>query len=158
MDLVLEQTLILQLTPVALYFSQPRLRKAFEISLFGPINLTRVLLPHYREQRKGVLLFMSSISVYLGAVEAGAYSATKGALESKFLRSPSYLALSPRALTFLISEICANTNTIISLRHVRLSPRRSVPIWNRMLPRDARLFPYQHLRPHKRQDWYIKHP
>lgn len=58
-----------------------RLLRGFETNLFGPINLTRALLPHFREKRKGVLLFMSSIGAYGGAVGAATYSSSKGALE-----------------------------------------------------------------------------
>ena len=56
--------------------------KAFQTNLFGPVNLTRSLLPHFREKRTGIILFMSSIGAYTGAIGASTYSATKGALES----------------------------------------------------------------------------
>lgn len=59
------------------------------------MNLTRSLLPHFRNKHKGVILFMGSIGAHLGAVGAGAYSATKGALESKRLYFSNYLARLP---------------------------------------------------------------
>ena len=73
--------------------SASRLLKGFETNLFGPINLTRSLLPHFREKRRGVILFMSSIGAYTGAVGAGTYSATKGALECM---SPSLPVRAPQ--------------------------------------------------------------
>ena len=63
--------------------SHERLLKGFETNLFGPINLTRAILPHFREKRKGVVLFMSSVGVYGGAVGAAPYFSSKSALESK---------------------------------------------------------------------------
>ena len=62
--------------------SHERLLQGFETNLFGPINLTRALLPHFREKRKGVLLFMSSVGAYGGAVGAATYFSSKSALES----------------------------------------------------------------------------
>lgn len=90
--------------------SDSRLRKVFETNLFGPVNLTRSLLPHFREKPNGVLLFMSSIGAYGGAVGAGAYSATKGALESKCLLSSSYL------VTILASHSSIYADCIASFR------------------------------------------
>ena len=62
--------------------SHERLLKGFETNVFGAINLTRAVLPHFREKRKGVLLFMSSVGAYGGAVGMGTYFSSKGALES----------------------------------------------------------------------------
>ena len=65
--------------------------------------LTRSLLSHFRNKRKDVILFMSSMGAHVEALGAGAYSATKGALESKRLCLSNHLTCLPswpRSLTY----------------------------------------------------------
>jgi NAD(P)-dependent dehydrogenase (short-subunit alcohol dehydrogenase family) len=62
----------------------------FNTNFFGAINLTRAVLPHFRARKSGKVIFMSSISGWLGAAAGGPYSATKFALEGKQL-SPKFL-------------------------------------------------------------------
>ena len=64
-------------------YSTETVLESFNNNLFGPINLTRSFLPYFRENRKGVLLYMSSVGAYKGAVGAYAYCACKSALEGK---------------------------------------------------------------------------
>ena len=55
--------------------------KQFNTNFFGAMNLTRAMLPYFRAQRRGKIVFMSSISGWLGAAAGGPYTATKFALE-----------------------------------------------------------------------------
>lgn len=59
------------------------MRKVFDTNFFGAMNVTRAVLPHFRGQRKGTLVFMSSFFAWDPVPMAGAYAATKGAMESK---------------------------------------------------------------------------
>jgi NAD(P)-dependent dehydrogenase (short-subunit alcohol dehydrogenase family) len=57
------------------------LRDLFEVHLFGPVALTRAVLPHMRERRSGAIVQISSMGGQLSFAGFGAYSATKFALE-----------------------------------------------------------------------------
>ncbi|HEX5283166.1 MAG TPA: oxidoreductase [Bryocella sp.] len=53
----------------------------FDTNLFGLINLTKALLPQFRERRSGTIVNFSSIGGLIGAPGWGYYNATKFALE-----------------------------------------------------------------------------
>ena len=53
----------------------------FETNLFGLINLTKALLPQFRERRSGTIVNFSSIGGLIGAPGWGYYNATKFAVE-----------------------------------------------------------------------------
>lgn len=57
------------------------LRSLFELHLFGPAALTRLVLPHMRRQGSGAIVQMSSVGGQVTAPGFGAYCATKFALE-----------------------------------------------------------------------------
>ncbi|KAL8936334.1 MAG: hypothetical protein Q9216_004982, partial [Gyalolechia sp. 2 TL-2023] len=57
------------------------LTRQFSTNLFGPINLTRLLLPHFRSKRSGTFVFIGSICGWRGDPSIGAYCASKFALE-----------------------------------------------------------------------------
>ncbi|KAF4341542.1 oxidoreductase yusZ [Fusarium beomiforme] len=54
---------------------------SFETNVFGPIKVTRALLPHMRERRSGTMVFISSLSGWVGHMLTGAYAGSKFALE-----------------------------------------------------------------------------
>lgn len=53
----------------------------FETNLFGVIRMTKALLPHFRERRRGHILMLSSIGGLTGLPGWGYYNATKFAVE-----------------------------------------------------------------------------
>lgn len=53
----------------------------FETNVFGLINLTKALLPQFRERRSGYIVNFSSIGGLIGAPGWGYYNATKFAVE-----------------------------------------------------------------------------
>lgn len=60
---------------------EEEIKKAFETNYFGPLNVTKAVLPHMREQGGGLIINITSIAGYMGLPYRGIYSATKGALE-----------------------------------------------------------------------------
>ncbi|KAF2257654.1 NAD(P)-binding protein [Lojkania enalia] len=53
----------------------------FDTNVFGTIKVTRALLPHFRERRSGTLVFISSLSGWIGHAFCSAYAGSKFALE-----------------------------------------------------------------------------
>ncbi|MDF2679184.1 MAG: short-chain dehydrogenase [Brevibacillus sp.] len=56
-------------------------RKQFDVNVFGLIDVTRAVLPHMREQRRGRIINISSISGRFGFPGLAPYSASKHAVE-----------------------------------------------------------------------------
>lgn len=67
-------------------------RKQFETNVFGVIRVTQAVLPRMRERRQGRIIMMGSVAGLVTAPMAGAYSASKHALEgmSNALRHELY--------------------------------------------------------------------
>ncbi|MEX5634042.1 SDR family NAD(P)-dependent oxidoreductase [Parafrankia sp. FMc2] len=61
--------------------SEDELRSLFELHFFGVVALTRALLPHLRQQRRGAIVQLSSMGGQMSFAGFSAYSATKFALE-----------------------------------------------------------------------------
>ena len=61
--------------------SQEQVRKQIETLLFGPMNVTRAVLPQMRKQRAGLLLTISSTAGISGGVFCSAYAAAKFGIE-----------------------------------------------------------------------------
>jgi NAD(P)-dependent dehydrogenase (short-subunit alcohol dehydrogenase family) len=61
--------------------TEDELRDLMDVHFFGPVALVRAVLPHMRERRSGAIVQMSSMGGQMSFPGAGAYSATKWALE-----------------------------------------------------------------------------
>ena len=61
--------------------SEKMIREVVETNFFGPLLLTRAVLPHMREQKKGYIIMISSLSGIAGLPGDVVYSASKFALE-----------------------------------------------------------------------------
>jgi NAD(P)-dependent dehydrogenase (short-subunit alcohol dehydrogenase family) len=61
--------------------TEQELRDLFELHVFGPARLTRLVLPHMRAAGGGAVVQMSSVGGQVTAPGFGAYCATKYALE-----------------------------------------------------------------------------
>jgi len=64
--------------------SHERYVQQFNTNLFGVINTTRAVLPHFRAKKSGIAVFIGSSGGIAGEPGAGAYCATKFALEGVF--------------------------------------------------------------------------
>ncbi|KAL6251721.1 hypothetical protein RBB50_001931 [Rhinocladiella similis] len=53
----------------------------FDTNVFGTIKVTRALLPYLRERRSGTMVFIGSLSGWVGHAGCGAYAGSKFALE-----------------------------------------------------------------------------
>ena len=61
--------------------SEHQVRSQIETNLFGPMTVTRAVLPVMRKQRSGLVISISSTAGVVGGAFASAYSASKFALE-----------------------------------------------------------------------------
>jgi NAD(P)-dependent dehydrogenase (short-subunit alcohol dehydrogenase family) len=69
---------------IAGYFeeiSPAQMRQQFETNLFGPMNVTRAVLPVMRKQRGGHVITISSLAGVIGMEFVAAYAASKFAVE-----------------------------------------------------------------------------
>ncbi|KAK0283740.1 hypothetical protein LTR35_006199 [Friedmanniomyces endolithicus] len=60
---------------------QTSINATFDTNVFGTIKVTRALLPHFRERRAGVNVFIGSLSGWIGHDFCGTYAGSKFALE-----------------------------------------------------------------------------
>jgi NAD(P)-dependent dehydrogenase (short-subunit alcohol dehydrogenase family) len=52
----------------------------FNTNVFGPVNVTQALLPHFRQKRSGFVVMIGSIAGWQGQLNAGPYCGSKFAL------------------------------------------------------------------------------
>lgn len=58
--------------------------KLFDVNVFGPVNLTRKVLQHFMERKKGQIIVNSSLAGKIGAPYSATYSGSKHALQGYF--------------------------------------------------------------------------
>jgi NAD(P)-dependent dehydrogenase (short-subunit alcohol dehydrogenase family) len=78
------------------------LRDLMDLHFFGPAALIRAVLPHMRAQRSGVIVNLTSMGGRFSFAGAGAYSATKFALEG--LSEALAPEVAPLGIKVLIAE------------------------------------------------------
>jgi NAD(P)-dependent dehydrogenase (short-subunit alcohol dehydrogenase family) len=61
--------------------TEQEVRYQFDVNFFGPLNLTKAMLPHMRQRRSGIILQMSSCSGVFCLEGSPIYTASKQALE-----------------------------------------------------------------------------
>lgn len=59
-------------------------RKIMEVNYFGPIALTKFLLPHFSKQKRGQIAVMTSLAGKFGTPYRSGYAASKHALHGFF--------------------------------------------------------------------------
>jgi NAD(P)-dependent dehydrogenase (short-subunit alcohol dehydrogenase family) len=55
----------------------------FDTNVFGTIKVTKALLPHFRQRRAGTMVFIGSLSGWIGHPGVAAYAGSKFALEGE---------------------------------------------------------------------------
>ena len=74
----------------------------FNTNVFGLVNLTKSLLPHFRERRSGAIINFSSIGGLIGSAGWGFYNATKFAVEG--LSEALYGEMAPFGVKVMVVE------------------------------------------------------
>jgi len=82
--------------------SDDQLRKQMETNFFGPLNVTRAILPVMRKQRSGHVITITSAAGIIGGEFTAAYAASKFALEG-WMESLQY-DVEPYGITTTIVE------------------------------------------------------
>jgi NAD(P)-dependent dehydrogenase (short-subunit alcohol dehydrogenase family) len=82
--------------------SGDQVKRLFETNVFGLLNVTRAVLPHMRERRRGHIMNISSIAGYSGYVGFGVYSGTKSAVEG--LSEALHAELAPLGVHITVVE------------------------------------------------------
>ena len=59
-------------------------RRLMEVDYFGPVALSKALLPHFRARRSGRIVVISSVMGYVGTPMRSSYAAAKHALHGYF--------------------------------------------------------------------------
>jgi len=74
--------------------SGERFMAVYETNVIGAINVTRAILPHFREKNRGKLVFLGSLFGWQGDIGLSPYCASKFALEGEKFLKYSWLLVS----------------------------------------------------------------
>jgi NAD(P)-dependent dehydrogenase (short-subunit alcohol dehydrogenase family) len=105
--------------------SPAQLRHQMEVNFFGPLNVTRAILPVMREQRSGQVVTFSSTAGLVGQEFVAAYCASKFALEG-WMESIRY-DLAPYGITTTIVEPSFFRTELLVEGASTLWPELSIP-------------------------------
>jgi len=94
--------------------SRDKVQQQFDVNLFGVMDVTRALLPHFRRQRSGIVLNVSSGAGVFGLPMISLYNASKFALEG-WSESLSY-ELASQGIVVKIIEPGGVTSTAFGQR------------------------------------------
>lgn len=90
-------------------------QKVMNINYFGPITLTKALLPHLLERNSGQLVVISSLSGKYGVPKISSYAASKHALHGFFETLRSEIANTEVCITIIIPGIIQTAITAHAL-------------------------------------------
>lgn len=77
-------------------------RALFDTNFFGLLDVTRALLPHFREKKRGHIINLSSVAGLVGSAGFGLYNASKFAIEG--LSEALSLELKPLGIAVTLVE------------------------------------------------------
>jgi len=106
--------------------SREKIRELFDVNVFGVMDVTRAILPHFRKNKAGVIVNISSRAGLVGMPMISSYSATKYALEG-FSESLSYELASRNILVKIVEPSGGVTSTNFSDRMRREYAPDSMP-------------------------------
>jgi NAD(P)-dependent dehydrogenase (short-subunit alcohol dehydrogenase family) len=105
--------------------SEEEMKSAFQVNFFGPINISRAVLPLMRARGSGKILYISSVEAWRGYPGASCYSASKSALEGAVECLSQELALiAPAIKLHLVEPGYFRTSLFQNIKHVE--PRQEV--------------------------------
>ncbi len=61
--------------------SQEQIKKQFDVNVFGLMNVTRAILPHFRQKKQGAIINIASIAGHIALPTFSLYNSTKFAVE-----------------------------------------------------------------------------
>ncbi len=105
--------------------SREKIQEQFDVNVFGVMDVTRAVLPHFRKQRSGIILNVSSGAGVFGLPMISAYNASKFALEG-FSESLSY-ELASQNIVVKIVEPGGVTSTDFVKRSSQEAARSAPP-------------------------------
>jgi len=118
-----------------------KIRDQFEVNLFGVMNTTRAILPHFRSRKSGVIVNVSSGSGVFALPATSLYCASKFALEG-FSEALSY-ELSSQGIRVKIVEPGGIFNTAFFARSAREARmNNALPDYDEFLARVNSFFSY----------------
>ncbi|KAK3178468.1 putative secondary metabolism biosynthetic enzyme [Lepraria neglecta] len=92
----------------------------FNTNVFGPINLTRLILPYFRKQHAGTIVFMGSSAAWQGNPGASAYNGSKAALQGMVEGLQQEMA--PPGIKTLLIEAGSFRTELLDPKNVKLAP------------------------------------
>ena len=98
--------------------SSEQVRQQFDVNVFGVMEVTRALLPHFRRQGGGTIINVSSRAGLVGLPLISLYCASKFALEG-FSEALSYELASQNIIVKIVEPSGGVTNTSFSERMAR---------------------------------------
>jgi NAD(P)-dependent dehydrogenase (short-subunit alcohol dehydrogenase family) len=92
-----------------------KVQEQFDVNVFGVMNVTRALLPHFRRNREGIIINLSSRAGLVGLPMISLYCATKHALEG-FTESLAFELAAQAIVVKLVEPSGGVTDTAFSAR------------------------------------------
>jgi NAD(P)-dependent dehydrogenase (short-subunit alcohol dehydrogenase family) len=97
------------------------LREMFDLHVFGPTDLARLVLPGMRARRRGTIVQMSTMGAFLITPGFSAYTATKAALEGVSATLAAEVA--PFGIRVLIVEPGSHRTSVFAPGRLSVAPR-----------------------------------
>jgi NAD(P)-dependent dehydrogenase (short-subunit alcohol dehydrogenase family) len=121
--------------------SREKIQEQFDVNVFGVMDVTRALLPHFRENQGGLILNLSSRGGLVGLPMISLYCASKYALEG-FSESLAYELASQNIVVKIIEPSGGVTGTNFSERlgRERADPAATPPDYNAFVTRTSAAF------------------
>ncbi|MDN5200337.1 SDR family oxidoreductase [Fulvivirgaceae bacterium BMA10] len=114
-----------------------QLRRQFDVNVFGLIDVTKAVLPHFRKMKKGMFINVSSIGGLVTFPTFSAYHATKWAVEG--LTESLQYELNPLGITMKLIEP-GGVKTDFATRSLDLFDYKHLEEYDQTMERISKLF------------------
>ena len=119
--------------------SREKIQEQFNVNVLGVMDVTRALLPHFRENKGGLIINVSSRAGLVGLPMVTLYCATKFALEG-FSESLAYELASQNIVVKLVEPSGGVSGTHFSERMGREQSRESPADYDEFVARTSAVF------------------